>query len=141
MLREQVLLQRYCVLGRVNAGRSMFRDEHMNSYTIFKSAQLFERFGAFQRSWFPFHELEQHLAAESVDTLMAQIFHSRKIARVWDGGAREIERAPRKIDNNFHLMRRGRFRRIVEWMRHSDDVDPGIARQFFDEFVDQPRID
>src|SRR5439155_1500259 len=82
--------------------------EHINTYAIFKRAQLFERFGALQRSWFPFHELEQHLAAESIDTLMPQIFYSRKIARVWDGGAREIERTPRKIDNNFHLMRRGR---------------------------------
>src|SRR5690242_20171686 len=115
----------------------MFRDEHINTYTIFKSAQLFERFGALQRGWVPFHELEQHLAAESVDALMAQIFHSRKIAWEGDGGAREIEGASRQIDNNFYLMRRGRFHRIVERMRRSNDVDPGIAFQFSDEFVNQ----
>ena len=51
----------------------MFRDEHMNPYTIFKRAQLLERFRLFERRWFPFHELKERLTPKSVDALVTQI--------------------------------------------------------------------
>ena len=50
----------------------MFRDEHMNPYTIFKRAQLLERLRFFEWRRFPFHELKQRLAPKSVDALVPQ---------------------------------------------------------------------
>ena len=47
----------------------MFRDEHMNLYTIFQRAQLLERFGALQRRRFPFHKLQERLAPKTVNAL------------------------------------------------------------------------
>ena len=52
----------------------------MNLYTIFQCAQLFERFTAFQRTWFPSHKLEQHLAPESINALMAE--QGRAVSRL-----------------------------------------------------------
>ena len=50
----------------------MFRDEHINSYTIFESAQLFEGFGTLERARFPGDESKQGRAAEGVDALVSQ---------------------------------------------------------------------
>jgi hypothetical protein len=50
----------------------MFRDEHMNPYTIFKRAQLLEGFRLFERRGFPFHELKERLTPEAVNPLMPQ---------------------------------------------------------------------
>src|SRR5437763_10185708 len=91
VLREPVLLERFCVSRRVYARRSMFRDEHMNLYTIFKSAQLLERFRALQRRRFPSHKIEERFAAKPVNALMPQVlYRSGTIAR-------EGERITRKV--------------------------------------------
>jgi hypothetical protein len=50
----------------------MFRDEHMNLYTIFKSAQLLERLRAFARRAFPADEFEQRRPPERVNPLVSQ---------------------------------------------------------------------
>ena len=62
----------FSICRRIDAGRTMFSDEHMNPYTILQGAQLLERFRLLQWCWFPFHELQKHLAAEAVDTLMTE---------------------------------------------------------------------
>src|SRR5438270_8148037 len=104
---SQFLLQRFCVSRRVYARRSMFRDEHMNLYTIFKSAQLLERFCALQWRRFPPHEIEQRFATKTVNALMPQIFYrSRAIAGEGDRVARKVKRVAVEIDNHFNLVRR-----------------------------------
>ena len=50
----------------------MFRDEHMNSYTIFQSAQLLERLRAFTRTGFPAHEPQQRISSETVNPLVTE---------------------------------------------------------------------
>src|ERR1700736_1765570 len=109
------------------AGGSMFRDEHMNLYTIFKRAQLLERFGALKRRRLPFDELQKRVASKTVDALMAQIFdRCRTIARKRKGKARKVEGVAAKIDNDLNLMGGGGRRRILKWMRGSDDLDVAI---------------
>ena len=85
----------------------MFSDEHMNSYTIFKRAQLFERFGALQRARFPFDETKQGWPAETVNALVTEKSGVLRLIS-WEGdyGAGEIEGMSAKIDNYLHLMRR-----------------------------------
>src|ERR1700730_7343423 len=107
----------------------MFRDEHMNPYTILHRAQLLERFGSLQWRRFPLHKLQQHRAAEAVNALMAQkqgaVIPLRAVVSpepeakspFWMVGGLETaapcrrDRRPRKIkgatgaiDHNFHLM-------------------------------------
>jgi len=59
----------------------MFRDEHMNSYTIFQNAQLLERFRSLQRGGFPTDKLEERFAAEAVDALMSK--EQRALLFMW----------------------------------------------------------
>src|SRR6266487_293050 len=119
----------------------MFRDEHMNLYTIFKSAQLLERLGPLQWRRFPFHKLQEGLSPKTVNALMTQIPYRRgAIAREGDSVARKIERVAAKIDNHLYLMRRRRFRCAFEWMRRGDDTDLATGTQFLDQLVDQSRI-
>src|SRR5438477_8293490 len=116
----------------------MFRDEHMNLYTIFKGAQLFERLCPLERRHFPPHKIKQRLAAKTVDPLMPQVFYwNRPIAREGDCVTRKVKCIAAKIDNHFHLMRRRCFRRVREGMRGSDDVDLSIGTQRFDEAIEQ----
>src|SRR6266700_4324153 len=115
----------------------MFRDEHMNLYTIFKSAQLLERLGALQWRRLPFHKLQKCLALKTVDALVPQISYRRgTIVREGDGVARKVECVAAKIDNHFHLMRRRCFRCIFKWMRCRDDADLAIGAQSFNQLVD-----
>src|SRR6266567_7738574 len=118
----------------------MFRDEHMNLYTIFKSAQLLEGLAALQWRRLPFHKSQKCLAPKTVDALVPQISYRRgAIAREGDGVARKVECVAAKIDNHFHLVRRGCFRCIFKWMRGRDDVDLAIGAQSFNQLVDQSR--
>src|ERR1700730_4023972 len=105
----------------------MFRDEHMNLYTIFKSAQLFERLRALQRRRFPPHKIEKSSAAKTVNALMPQIFdRDGPIAREGDRVARKVKRVALGIDDDLHLMRRRSFGGVRERMGRGDDVDLGI---------------
>src|SRR6266446_2796428 len=105
----------------------MFRDEHMNFYTIFKSPQLLERFGTLKWRGFPFYKLQQRSAPRSVDALMPQIHHAYgAIVRKWDGEPRKIERVAAKIDNDLHLMWRRGIRWILKRMCGGDDLDLAI---------------
>src|SRR4029077_6255764 len=105
----------------------MSREKHMNLYTIFKRAQLLERFGALQRRRFPAHEIKKRFAAKTVNALMAQIFYwNRAIAGKGDRVAREIERVAVEIDNHFHLMWRRCLSCVFKRMRRGHDVDLGI---------------
>src|ERR1700694_5674980 len=116
----------------------MFRDEHMNLYTIFERAQLFERFGALQRGRFPFHELQQRAAPKPVNALVPQIFNrSRAVAREGDGVAGEVKRIAVKIDNYLYLMRRRGFGGILERMPRRHDVDLAVRPQPLDYLIDQ----
>src|SRR5437588_10448219 len=138
---SQLLLQRFCVSRRVYARRSMFHDEHMNLYTIFKSAQLFERFRALQRRRFPLHEIKQCFAPQTVNALMAKILdRNRATAREGERIAREVKRIAIKIDNHLHLMRRGGRSFALEWMRGGDDVDLAIGLKRFDHPIEQSRF-
>src|SRR6266478_5337231 len=119
----------------------MFRDEHMNTYTIFKSAQLFERFGALQRRRFPFHKLQEHLASKTVNALVTQISNWRTLVRVGDSAARKVKSASAPAQYDFVLMRRRCVLRIRKWMCRGNDVDLAIRPQFFNKSVDQARID
>ena len=84
----------------------MFRDEHMNLYTIFQSAQLLEPFGPLQRRRFPFHKLQECLAPKAINALVPQIFHPHgTVAREGDGETRKVERVAAKVDYYLHLMR------------------------------------
>src|SRR5437763_14296676 len=92
VLREPVLLERFCVSRRVYARRSMFHDEHMNLYTIFESAQLFERFGALQWRRFPPHKIKERFSPKTVNALVPQIlYRHRSIAREGDRVARKVK--------------------------------------------------
>src|SRR5437870_4703564 len=82
---------RFCIRGRVNAGPSMFSDEHIHSYTIFKRAQLFERLSALQNTGFPFYKTQQRSPSKTVNALMTEAFRSG-IARVGDSGPRKVKR-------------------------------------------------
>src|ERR1022692_1575852 len=100
----------------------------MNSYTIFKSAQLLERFSLFERRWFPFYELEQRLAAKAVDALMAQNLGAcASILGKGDSASREVKSVSGKIENHLHLVRRSHLFLAFKWMRGRDDVDPLIS--------------
>jgi len=82
----------------------MFRDEHMNSYTIFQSAQLLERFSSLQRTGLPADKLEQRLAPESINALMTE--ENRAAApRKGNSRAREVQSASGVIDDYFNLVR------------------------------------
>src|SRR6188472_3640983 len=108
----------------------------MNSYTIFQCAQLFERFSAFQRTWFPSYKLQQRLAAKPVNSLVTKKQapavacnrhpsrlirlagsqrHAIVVPRGGDRRAREIKSVAAKIENDFHLMWRRGIRWILEW--------------------------
>ena len=50
----------------------MFREEHMNPYSIFKGAQLLEGFGALAWRLFQTHKLQERSTAKTVNALMAQ---------------------------------------------------------------------
>ena len=114
----------------------MFSKEHMNIYTIFQSAQLLQRLSAFQWTRLPFHELQERVPPEPVDTLMTKIFYLRRIAGVGDRSPGKIKCAPACIDNHFDLVWRGCFGAILERMRGSDDIDLAIRPEFFDDPVD-----
>ena len=79
-------------------------DEHMNSYTIFQCAQLLKRLGTFQRSGFPPHKLQEGVAPETVEALMAKRQGAILLVE-WDRRAREIEGVSSKINNYFDLVR------------------------------------
>src|SRR6266581_2110887 len=101
----------------------MFRDEHMNLYTIFKSAQLLERLCALQPRRFPSHKIQQRLAPKTVNALMTQIFYwNRTIAREGDCVARKVKRVAVMIDNHLYLMRRRSFGGVLKRMRRGHDV-------------------
>src|SRR6266513_2732500 len=119
----------------------MFRDEHMNLYTIFKSAQLLERFCALQRRRFPPHKIKQRFAAKTVDALMPQIlYRGGAVAREGDRVARKVKRFAVKIDDHLHLMRRRSFGGAPERMRGGDDVDLTIRTQRLHEAIEQSRF-
>ena len=101
----------------------MFRDEHMNSYTIFQSAQLLERLRALARRWFQLHEFQQCGSPKRVDPLMPQqgmtpkAFVSHIRVDGWEAVipwsfAREIESDTVTIDHDFDLVQR----RNVGWI-------------------------
>src|SRR5215471_20008496 len=122
MRASQSSLERFCVCRRVYARRSMFREKHMNLYTIFERAQLLEGLGALQRRRFPSHEIEERFPAKTINALMAQIFYwGCAIAREGDGVAGKVKRVAVKIDNHLHLMRRGCFGDTFERMSGRDD--------------------
>jgi hypothetical protein len=80
----------------------MFREKHMNRYTIFERAQLFQRFRTFSLRLFPFHKSKQRVSSEAVNSLMPQHFRS---ARRGPDRTPEIKRGAVSIDNHFDLMR------------------------------------
>src|SRR5580704_5609856 len=109
----------------------------MNSYTIFKSAQLLERFSLFERRRPPFHKLEQRLAAKAVDTLMAQNLDAGvSILGEGDWASRKVESVTGKIENHLHLMRRARLFLAFKGMRGRDDVDPFVRAKSLDKLID-----
>src|ERR1700736_1381815 len=135
---SQASLQRFCICRRIYAWRAMFCEKHMNLYTIFKRAQLFERFYALQWRRFPPHKIEQRFSPKTVDPLMPQIFdRGRAIAREGDGVARKIKCVALEIDDHLNLVRRRRFGRIGERMRAGDNVDLGIGAQRFYKAIEQ----
>src|SRR5205823_14618333 len=81
---SELSLQRFCVGRRIHAGGTLFRKEHMNTYTIFQWAQLLQRLCALQWTPFPSYKLQQRVAPEAVDALMTKIFYFRRIAGVGD---------------------------------------------------------
>ena len=83
----------------------MFRDEHMNSYTIFQNAQLLERFRSLQRGGFPTDKLEERFASEPVNALMSEEQMSRSAPRKRNSSAGEIQSATTFIDDNLYLVR------------------------------------
>src|SRR5690242_20543218 len=105
----------------------MFRDKHMNLYTIFKRAQLLEAIGAFKRRRYCTHEIKQGAASKSIHPLMPQIFDRRGvIAREGDWVTREVKRIPINIENDLHLVGRRSVSRAFERMGGCDNVDPRI---------------
>src|SRR5947209_7156960 len=62
------------------------------------------------------------------------------IAREWDRAAREVERAPFRIEDDFDLMRRFDVRGVLEWMRGGDHFNTAIVLHFPNESIEQLRI-
>src|SRR5450755_219262 len=113
----------------------------MNSYTIFKGAQLLERFSLFERRWFPFYELEQRLAAKAVDALMAQNLGAcASILGKGDWASRKVKSVAGKIENHLHLVRRVRLFPAFERMRGRNNVEPIVSAKSLDKLVDQVRF-
>ena len=79
----------------------MFSKEHMNIYTIFQSAQLLQRLCALQRAPFPFHKLQERVAPESVDALMA----TEDILSWKDCGGKGIARGKNKVRGRYDRQR------------------------------------
>ena len=116
----------------------MFREKHMNLYTIFEHAQLLEGLRTFQRRRFPFHEIEERSAPKSVDPLMPHILdRDRAVAREGDRVARKVNRIVVAIDNYFYLVRRRSVGGVLERMRGSDDVDLRIRAKRINEAVQE----
>ena len=82
----------------------MFRDEHMNSYTIFQSAQLLEGLSPFQWARFPTNEPEEQIAAETINALVPQK-NGATAPRIGNWRSRKIKSTAFRVDHNFHLVR------------------------------------
>src|SRR5215510_4102193 len=94
----------------------------MHFYTIFQCAQLLERLRAFERSGFPFHELQKGIPPKAVNALMTK-GKGAAVLFEWNRRTREIEGVPGEIDNHFDLVGGQRVLQMFKRMRGSDDLD------------------
>src|SRR5262249_18232715 len=116
----------FCVGERIYAGRTMSCDEHMNFYTIFQGAQLFQRLRALQRTGLPFYKLEEYIPPKPVDALMAKVVYSGSGVRERDCSTRKIKCAAIRIYHDLDLMRRRCVGGVFERMRGSNNADFAI---------------
>jgi hypothetical protein len=120
----------------------MVREKHMNLYTIFKRAQLFERFRALEWRRFQPNKVEQRFAPKTVDALVTQILdRDRTIARKRDRIARKVNRVIVPIDDYLNLVRRGSVSRVLERVSRCDDVHLRIGAERLDQAVEQGGFD
>ena len=122
----------FCVLRRVDAGRSAASHDHTNSYSILQRAQLLEGFRPFQRRCFPADETQKQIARVTVNSLVAEIQGTGS----WNRSAGKVKSVAFLVEHDFDLVRRVGIAGIFERMRRGDHLQFLISLHFADEPID-----